>query len=223
MDLYELAFTAYLYPRITNFDIPYEKFLKTVGKPLDLAKEDHRHALFKWLNGWGCRLPEVEEDRVVDKLRVWSLRYENLLPSKSLLLFTENDYVPVEEAFDALSTWKLKRRSFGPTATSKVLFALRPEAFIPWDTIIREELGFGTRGKNYVAFLRKVRQDLEDIEDQCSRQNLVFSELSDILGRSGVPSLKLLDEYYWVTYTRNCIPPAPAEISKWMSWSSDAT
>lgn len=109
----------------------------------------------------------------------------------------------------------------GPAATSEVLFAIRPEAFIPWDAAIRGGLDFGNTGVDYIAFLRKVRQDLEGIEGQCRNRGIKLSEFSLILRRPSVTPVQLVDEYYWVTLTKGCAIQRPAEISEWVSWSCD--
>jgi hypothetical protein len=218
LNLYELAFASCLYDKVTNFDAPYQELRGAVGTNLDMTNDEHGHALFKWLNGWGCRLPKLKEDNIVRAFQTWASQYSDCLPDKSLLDFTANDYSPVGAAFDALSMYSLGRRRFGPTAASKVLFAIRPESYIPWDSAIRAGLKFGMNGVDYVRFLKKVHQDLEDIEKQCKVQHLNLDGLSAKLGRPSATPVQLVDEYYWLTLTRRCEIPRAAELAEWISW-----
>ena len=61
------------------------------------------------------------------------------------------------DPFDRLSRIKPPdaRRSFGPTAASKTMFALCPAVFVPWDALIREKLvGGGTDDSRMVTGIR---------------------------------------------------------------------
>lgn len=55
MKLVELAFACYIYDRMTDFNRSYHKFLEKTKPQLDISIDDHRLALLKWLNDWGCR------------------------------------------------------------------------------------------------------------------------------------------------------------------------
>jgi hypothetical protein len=55
VDLFQLAFTSYIYESFTPFAESYNSFLTAVGNKLDLNNSGHREELINWLNKWGCR------------------------------------------------------------------------------------------------------------------------------------------------------------------------
>ena len=54
MNLYELAFTCYIYNFFTTFNKTYKDLQITTGGEIDLNQGAHRSALIVWLNKWGC-------------------------------------------------------------------------------------------------------------------------------------------------------------------------
>ena len=55
MRLFELAYACRLYAHLAGFDRPLQDLRTAVGPVLDPTTAEHRVALFKWLNAWGCR------------------------------------------------------------------------------------------------------------------------------------------------------------------------
>ena len=57
---------------------------------------------------------------------------------------------------------------------------------------------------------------------QLFRACLLVTTLADLPRRLGRPQStlpKLVDEYYWVTITRDCKPPDPHTLERWVAWS----
>ena len=74
-------------------------------------------------------------------------------------------------------------------------------------------------GNSYIDFLAGVRRILLDLAEQCSKQGLVLEDLPRLLGRSRSSVAQLIDEYYWITVTREVRPPDTAVLARWLRWS----
>jgi hypothetical protein len=136
------------------------------GCQVDLNDAAHRLAAITWLRAWGCRhLRRADTPRTDEALRTWWTTWNGYLPSgqATLTSLVEADLVSAGQAYDALRAAPAARRSvkgtdvdvaFGDTATAKLLFAIRPQVFPPWDEAIR--LAFGKPGGSaaYVRLLR---------------------------------------------------------------------
>jgi hypothetical protein len=60
MRLFELAYACRLYKQSTGNDGAIREFQQQVGPDPDLANVQHRAAILRWLNDWGCRQFAVE-------------------------------------------------------------------------------------------------------------------------------------------------------------------
>ena len=110
----------------------------------------------------------------------------------------------------------------GPTGTAKILFALRPNALVPWDYPIRAHFGLGGSAEDYAGYLRKARSELRELRADCARLGYAFESLPVRLGRPHSSLAKLVDEYFWVTITRKCPCPPADQLSEWVSWLKNA-
>jgi hypothetical protein len=229
MNLAELAFACYVYGRINDFDGSYLRFLRNTSPQLDLSQEQHRKALLKWLNDWGCRqFAKNDHDLASEEIRVWfrDIGSQVLPLNKDLLDFSEGDYASVKAAYVNLVKRTASKRAlprghanvtFGPTGTAKILFALRPSALVPWDEAIRSEFNFGGSGSDYVNYLRFVRKNLEELNDACERSGHELSNLPKMLGRPESSLAKLIDEYFWLA-VRKCRAPTSQILMQWAQW-----
>ena len=98
------------------------------------------------------------------------------------------------------------------------MFAIRPRVFVPWDDPIREKLKFNAGASSYIAYLKLVKSELEELKKQCNHLGLDLNDLPTKLGRMHSTTPKLIDEYYWVTITNKCQPPDKATLRKWLEW-----
>jgi hypothetical protein len=114
----------------------------------------------------------------------------------------------VARAYDALSTAVAAGRrsrdgevavTFGHTATAKAFFALRPQAFAPWDEPIRLAFGPRTSGVDYSGYLRHTAAALRSLS---VRLGVDVVELPALCGRPGSTPAKMVDEYLWIRITR---------------------
>ena len=230
-----LAYACTVYDAMTDFGSSFREFHRRVHAKPDLDDPDHRRALLKWLNAWGCRHLALEcHENVSTELATWYAAARGRLPGTTDRLADMSDGVldKFAEVFDDLSTLPAREVvrngsrfliSFGPTAASKTLFALRPHAFLAWDAAIRKEFSADGFGASYVRFLKASRHKASEIAEQCSRRGLDVEDFPKRLGRDDSTSAQLIGEYYWITMTRNVKPPDAATLREWLAWSYPAT
>ncbi len=231
MRLAELAFACYIYSHMSDYDSSYVVFQENTMPQLDLNLEQHRMSLLKWLNSWGCRQFAREYHPLAcDEILTWYQEgVSSMFPEDATLLsLSDEDLEQVEHAYARLISRIASRRrlsggneinvEIGPTGASKILFALRPLALIPWDDPIRREFNLDGSAHSYTNFLRNVRVSLGELEQICREKGLTIADLPHLLGRPTSSIAKMIDEYFWVTITRRCPAPPEVEISRWATW-----
>jgi len=231
MRLHELAYACSLYDAFTDFDKSINKFRDTVSPAFDLSKPVHRKALLVWLNSWGIRHLSRRDHPMASKgLLEWGQRCLDRLPHDDLGLAELPDAALVEasEAYGDLERRRASMRltksgpiavTFGPTAAAKVLHALRPKAFPPWDDPIREKLGYDRSPESYRKFLGSVQEHVRRLEEEAAHLGISATDLPKLMKRPGSSIPKLVDEFYWVTITKECAPPTEDELERWASWA----
>ena len=174
------------------------------GGQVDLSDAAHRLAAITWLRAWGCRhLRRADTPRTDEALRTWWAGWGGRLPGGQATLtgLGEADLVSAGLAYDALRAAPAARRNvqgtdvdvaFGDTATAKLLFAIRPQVFPPWDEAIR--LAFG-KPSGSAAYLRLLRQSAAALDGLAGRLAVPVSELPQILGRPESTPPKIVDEF----------------------------
>jgi hypothetical protein len=232
MKLGELAFACHVFGLMSDYDSSYKQFLDSTHPIIDLRSDVHLKALLKWLNAWGCRQFAIEYHTLAsNEIKEWYSEFnQHLLPlDATILTMTEKEFKLVERAYASLVEKTASYRNLygerkslekvGPTGAAKILFALRPNALIPWDGAMRKEFGFDGSNHSYGEYLRKVRNDLESVSLECKRNGFELKDLPIKLGRLNSSITKLMDEYHWVTITRRCPAPSKEELRLWMDWS----
>jgi len=226
ISLYGLAFACYLFPLFEKrYGSAYEIFINKTKPVFDIHNSEHRAHLLEWLNEWGCRQFETNYHKEIsEELSKWSLQYEGTLPTinQRLLDMSEKEIDEAAEAYNTLlqvsfpcSTGK---KTAGPTGASKILFALRKEVYPIWDKPMREE--YRKKGCfKYNEYMKRSRNELLELNDDCRRNGLTISELPSILNREQASLLKLLDEYHWVSITQKVVPPSAGKLQKWYQWA----
>jgi hypothetical protein len=174
------------------------------GGQVDLNDEAHRRAAITWLRAWGCRhLRRADTPRTDEALRTWWATWSEQLPGGQATLtgLDEADLVSAGRAYDALRAAPAARRSvkgsdidvaFGDTATAKLLFAVRPQVFPPWDEMIR--LAFGKPGGS-AAYVRLLRLSAAALDGLAGRLAVPVRELPEALGRPESTPPKIVDEF----------------------------
>ena len=232
MKLADLAFACYVYSHMTDYDGSYRDLIKKTSPRVDLNNTSHCMDLIKWLNSWGCRQFAIDHHNMAaGEIKSWYRDIADLLfpEDKNLLSLSEIDFKVVNKAYSTLCSkiasirtlrnGKVTNVVVGPTGAAKILFAIRPNALIPWDDLIRNEFDMDGDGRSYVEYLLKAKTQLEELREECEKNDFELAGLPLKLNRPESSVSKLIDEYYWVTVSRGCPPPSGNELKRWISWA----
>ncbi len=220
MTLAELSVGCYMYATMTSFDSGYREFLDETVPALDLTQQSHRRSLLTFLNSWGCRIKEDDFDDAAAQIANW---YEiikgKLFPTTTgLLALTDSDLDTVEEAFKDLAARPCcARKTFASVPTAKVLFALRPNALIPWDNKMLGHFHLDGSATSYRKHLLWARERLKDLSGECTKRGFALTDLPTKMERPKSTLPKLIDEYLYVTVTNKFQPKQL--IERWETWS----
>jgi hypothetical protein len=185
------------------------------GGQVDLTNPAHRLAAITWLRAWGCRhLRRADTPLTEEALRTWWTAWNGSLPGDQATLtgLGEDELLSAALAYDALRGSPAARRrvqgsdldvAFGDTATAKLLFAIRPRVFPPWDEAIR--LAFGKPGGS-AAYVRMLRLSAAALEGLAGRLAAGVSELPEILGRPESTPPKIVDEFLLIRIAKSRRP-----------------
>jgi hypothetical protein len=193
-------------------DAATQRLESATGGQVELDIAAHRAAAIAWLRAWGCRhLRRADTARTDEALRAWWAGWAPYLPGEqaSLTGLTEDDLASAGRAYEALRAAPAARRdvqgrevdvAFGDTAAGKLLFAIRPMVFPPWDELIR--LAFGKPGGG-AAYVRLLRLSAAALEGLAGRLSVPVGELPAALGRPASTPPKLVDEFLLVRLARH--------------------
>lgn len=230
MTLAELAFACFVLGTIDKGE--YEELLsETDGHP-EPSLSQHQLKILKWLNGWGCRhIAKEFHELAAEEITSWYQKYGHQLfdRNRNLHDLSKDELAFIGLIYEDLSgrtvAYRGHRRSgdlikvkFGPTATAKFLFAIRPRALMPWDASIKKEWGYDESAESYVNFLIKVQEAIRELETSCKQYGFELAELPQKLGKPNSTIPKLIDEYFWVTITKKC-KPSREDFQRWAEWS----
>lgn len=220
MTIKELKIACYLYGRVTNFDISYRKIFE-IGK-INLNDQQHVASLLNWLRGWGCRQFINKYEKLSSKnIMKWYQKFEDVLPDGATNLL---DSVPdAVKYFDDLATRRASIRirdneeiivNIGSVGAAKILFAIRPKVFPPWDTPICKALRYKMTGEGYLRYLKDVQVHLLKLKEECKFRKQTIYDLPRIVNRDISSLPKLIDEYNWITITQNINPQELISLAK---------
>jgi hypothetical protein len=230
MNLYKLAFTSYICNYFTSFNQSHQHFRLLVGNIIDLSIPEHRKALIAWLNTWGYGQVVSEYlEAACDEILAW---YEESLMArisqdKKLWELEKQELEQIVDIYDALAGKVVPKKyrgnrliatAVGPTGASRIFFALRPEIFAPWDEAIRNALDQDSSGNSYVAYLQRIKAEIEELAVSCGKSNLQLYQVPHTVGRSNATITQLVGDYFWVTETRKFYPPSSDLIQCWARW-----
>lgn len=214
MTINELKIACYLYERFTSYDKDYRNLRS--AERLNLCEREHTEKLLKWLRSWGCRQFKKEDTELsIKNLKDWYSKDSELLPGH-LLQLLDGDRTVLDltiNIFDRLRNTKISERynstsdvTVGPVGAAKILFALRPYFYSPWDGPICQNKGYTLDGHGYIKYLKDIQETSFEIEKECKERGLEIYDLVKITNRPISTLPKLIDEYNWVTITKKCIP-----------------
>jgi len=231
MKLHELSFACYVYAGMSDYDSSYSRLRSETSPQIDLSIQEHQLALLRWLNDWGCR--QFSKDHHALAANEISLWYKDFSPrffspQKTLLSLSNVELNFVQEAFGNIMhrtasmrktrNKQISRIEIGPTGAAKILFALRPDALVPWDIPIRSDHELDGTAVSYRSFLIIVRDHLNELNSECEKYGTNLKDLPVLLGRPESSLVKLVDEFFWVTITRKCLPPSIGLLTRWNEW-----
>jgi hypothetical protein len=214
----ELQRAAAIFAGLGAVDRSWLALTEQVASGFDLSRADHRAFLLRWLNTWGCRIryPRDGEPAPFDTgVEAWWREWADRLPSAPLAELDDAAVAGTADAFAALAAVEVSggktRRTLGPTAAAKAMFALRPESVMPWDAAIATHLHAARDGAAFARHLRLGRDWARAVQ---AETGLEGAELSRLLGRAGMPLAKILDEYLYVTITYGAdVSAAPSGVT----------
>ena len=225
----KLAVAGLLFNSLTPYNNSLVNFRSATGDRIDLTIQEHRDALMKWLNDWGCRHLSEDQHQVASQsiLDWYQTNCATLFNEKTPLWQLEGQ--EIETAANAYGSLKDRigaRRSrygkdsevrIGPTAASKVLFAIRPKALMPWDEAMRISFECDGSPESYFKYLITIRNLTLHIGDLCRNKGFQIDDLPQKLGRPNSTVLALVNEYTWVTETRKVELPSSETLKQWAS------
>jgi hypothetical protein len=184
-----------------------------------------RDALIRWLRSWGCRHLRVRDHAGTSRsLRTWAIAWVRELPDRALVDLSPAQATRSAEAYAALAARPAAFAAraagsvavtFGPTAASKAMYALRPAAFPPWDAPMRAALALGEGAAGYERYLHLCA---EAIRATARRAGIDPADLPAAVGRPETTAARLIDEYLWLTLTRGVAParvaPSPPRLHR---------
>jgi len=183
----------------------------------------------EWLNNWGCRhLSKDQHDVASNSILNWyQVDGASLFTNEKPLWDLED--VELEIAARAYGSLKDKTGArrvrggskqevhIGPTAASKILFAIRPKALMPWDEAMRISFECDGSPESYFKYLITIRNLTLHIGDLCRNKGFQIDDLPQKLERPNSTVLALVNEYIWVTETRKVELPSSETLTQWAS------
>ena len=227
--LYKLALASAMYDSLTPFNKSLRLLNDDTGNNIDLENPEHRRFLLRWLNDWGCRhLAQDQHDVASKSIRDWYRVNGSTLftDKKPLWELEDRELEAAAWAYGTLKDMTGARRihggrsleiSIGTTAASKILFAIRPKALMPWDEAMRVAFKCDGSPESYVRYLKTIRNLAFHIRDLCLNKGFQIDELPHKLGRPNSTVLALVNEYIWVTETRKVKLPSSETFAQWVS------
>lgn len=225
----KIAIASLLFDFLTPYNASLVNFRSATGDKLNLVSQKHRDTLVKWLNDWGCRHLSKSQHQVASKsiLDWYQGDCSTLFSDKTPIWKLEDQQI--EAAANAYNSLRDKigaRRSrysdksevrIGPTAASKILFALRPRALMPWDEAMRKAFGCDGGSESYFKYLVEIRNLTLHIAALCTSKGFEIDDLPTKIGRAGSTVVELLNEYIWVTTRSGIKLPSSETLRQWAS------
>lgn len=89
---------------------------------------------------------------------------------------------------------------------------------MPWDVAMRSSFECDGSPASYVRYLKAIRQLTFEIGHLCASNGFDIDALPHKLGRPNSTVLALVNEYIWVTETRQCELPSSQTLARWATW-----
>jgi len=226
----EFAWAAFLYGALGG-DKEYQKLMREEHLAIQLRKDprivqadEFRAKVIRgFLNAWRCRVRNSKQ-AALDLLSVIAHLGPNLEVLRPLTI-ADITSAHTDATAECYAQIREVGYNFGATATSKLLHILHKDLFVMWDNPILErfherEPEISDSGKGYALFMQRMRElaveadsafraALPTLAPPAEANDDAASYLSVRMCYCPQKSLaKYLDEYNWVTMTREVrVPP----------------
>jgi len=236
MTFEELAWGAFFYQLITDYDASYKDLLAQAGLLAKLRQDpdavspgEFKSSVINFLNEWGGR--HIRKDNDVAEVFLSSLnglrdKFRSLGDDTLVTINFDHRGELVQEIFDDLRliSWQNKGSNrnvtvhLGETFASKLAHIMNPSLFVMWDDAIANHFkkhGMIKSYWDYAGFLKLMQEEARSVisDFQASvddKDPALF--LSNKFGYSVPAALpKFLDEYNWVRSQRNLSVMRPPE------------
>jgi len=209
-----LAIAGLLFRSLTPYNTSLSKLRDATGNRVDLSINQHCNAVVRWLNDWGCRhLSEDYHDTAADSILAWykAASARLLEEDKPLWQADHGELFAASSAYASLKgklgAWRvrdggIRKVRIGQTAASKILFAIRPRALMPWDDAMRTALKREHSLRTYLDYLLSMRDLTLHVDNLCRNHGFGIEDLPHRLGRPESTVIELINEYTWVTVPR---------------------
>jgi hypothetical protein len=156
-----------------------------------------------YLNAWRSHFPHAEAHSLLSAM-VGCRDEVSRLPARLVEVEVEH-LLRVAEAFEHIAAV----RGAASTTPSKVLSAMAPAVFVMWDQKIADHYGFAKNTRGYTRFLWCMRNSARRLCQTCvggyrAAHAADVERLATPPDRGEpLPLSKLLDEWNWMSITRN--------------------
>ncbi len=187
---------------------------------IDLTNPAHRISLMKWLNDWGCRHLSEDQHEVASYsiLNWYQADGACLFPNKKPIWeLGDNELEVAANAYgslkDSTGAWRIRggrklEVHIGATAASKILFAIRPKALMPWDEAMRTSFKHDGSPISYSKYLKTIRNLTSHIGVICRSKGFQIDDLPKELGRPNSTVLALVTRAF-LEHTGRLFLPKP--------------
>ena len=229
--LSKLAVSSLLFNSLTSYNSSLGRLNKSTRGSIDITNPEHRIYLLKWLNDWGCRNLSKDQHDVASKsiLEWYQGAGASLFTDEEPLWdLVDNELEVATDAYGSLKdktgAWRTRGGSkqevhIGPTAASKILFAIRPKVLMPWDEAMRISFECDGSPESYFKYLITIRNLTLHIGDLCRNKGFQIDDLPQKLERPNSTVLALINEYIWVTVPRKTRKkvelPSSRTLARW--------
>ena len=225
--LSRLALASTMYDSLFPFNKSLARLNEDTGGSVNLSSPGHRTALLRWLNDWGCRhLPQAQHEVASRSILQWyRAKGAGLFPATEPLWdLADHELQVAADAYgslrDSTGAWRDRAATrvevhIGATAASKVLFAMRPKALMPWDEAMRIAFECDGTPSSYLRYLEEMRELTHHIQRLCGGKGFQIEHLPKHVDRPDSTVLALVNEYVWITETRKCRLPSSQTLLRW--------
>lgn len=232
----ELAWGAFFYQLITDYDSSYRKLFvqeslltRLRQDPSVVSPDEFKASVLTFLNEWGGR--HIRKDAEVASVLLTGLnvlhnKFQSLCNDTLMTVNFDHEGKLVQEIFDCLRSISWDNRGplrtvtvhLGETFASKLAHVMNPALFVMWDDGIAWSLWQHRKIESlwdYVGFLKLMQEEansvISDFQASAGSEDPALFLSNKFDYRITKPLTKFLDEYNWLRSQRNLDTVTPPE------------